>query len=90
MKVTSLPKFEIRRTLRSISSQVMDHGWELTSDSETGDQHKISLGPNFRYPSRVTFHVTLKMAKKVVIIKLNEAISLYVIWIELDETYPTI
>ena len=68
----------------------MDHGWDLPSDSETGDEYKISLDPDFRYPSLVTCHVTLNLAKKVVIIKLNGAISLYVIWMELDETYPMI
>ena len=49
---------ELRLNLRSISSQDMNRKSELASDSETGDQYKISLGPDFRYQSRVTCHVT--------------------------------
>ena len=57
---------------------------------ETRDQYKISLGSDFRYRSRVTCYVTPELARKAVTIKLNEVIRLYLIWIELDETYPTI
>ena len=93
VKVASLTKIEIRPTLPSISSQDMNHGCELASDSETRDQYEISLGPDFRYQSRVTFHVTSKMARKAVTMKLNgvdKTVRLYAIWIENDETYATI
>ena len=69
--VATLTKIEIRPTLRSISSQVMNHGCELTSDSETRDQYKISLRTDLGYQSRVTCHVTPKLAKKAVTLKLG-------------------
>ena len=88
VKVTGLPKFEIRPNLRSISSQDMDHQWELTGDFETRDQYKISLWPSFRYRSRVTCHVSrdFKFVGKGRQTKLNVATKLYLIWLELDET----
>ena len=98
--ITSLTEIEIWPTFwqqiwRSISSHDMNQGCELTSDSETRDQYKISLGPDFRYQSRIKYHVTfgcLTLAKKAVTMNLmvKRTISLYVIWIELDETYATI
>ena len=36
VKVTVLQKFGIANS-RSVSSQNMDHGWELIGDAETGD-----------------------------------------------------
>ena len=72
VKVTSLTNVEIRRTLRSISSQDMNHGYELTSDSETRDQYKISLGSDFRHQSR-----DFKIGEKSRQIKLNVAVKLY-------------
>ena len=55
VKVASLTKIVIRPTLRSISSQYMDHGYELASDFKTKAQYKIFLGLDFRYQSRVTW-----------------------------------
>ena len=64
-------EFWIRSTLRSVSSQDMNLGCELTSDSEARDQYKISLGPDFRYQTRVTCHVTSKLTKRAVKLKFN-------------------
>ena len=67
----------------------MDHGREITDDSESMVQYKVSIGPDFRYRSRVTYHVTSNQAEKAVTLKFYGvmwAMRLYVIWIELDET----
>ena len=86
-------KIEIRPPLRFISSQVINHRCELASYSETRNQYKNSIGPDFRYQSRVTCHMTSKLAKKHVKMKpsgVKRAVRFYVIGLELDETYSTI
>ena len=58
--------------------------------NETKEQYKISLRPDFRYQSRVTYHVISKLAEKAVTMKLD-GVERTVKLCDLDRTrYATI